>query len=324
VADALGTQALVDIDKISTPAKLLRTVNRSSEAFLGLVESIKQRGFFSSIQVRPGDEEGQYILVDGLQRLTAAKEAGMTKINAVIMKGSEIEAMQASLMANVHRVETKPAEYASYLRQMLAVSPTLTITQLSNQLGKSPQWLNERLSLNDLLSDISVLVDEGKISLVNAYNLAKLPPEEQVAFVDRAMLESTAEFVPAVQARVKELKEAKKQGKAARPATDEFNPNAFLRSFSEIKKELEENNVVEELVAFSGAQGALDGFKLAIKWVCSVDPKTIEERKAEWDQKQQKRAEDKAKREAEKAARKAEEAAKKRADMEAKIDGEVE
>lgn len=318
-----NVQAVVKIDDIREPAKMLRSVNKNSEAFLGLVESIKRRGFFSSIQVRPDDEPGKYILIDGLQRLTAAREAGLEEINVVVVKGSEIEAMQASLMANVHRVETKAAEYAAYLRQMLTVNPTLTMTQLASQLGKSPSWLNERLSLNNLLSDIGEAVNEGKISLMNAYALAKLPPEEQVAFVEQAMTQSTAEFCPAVNARVKELKEAKKQGKSAKPASDEFNPNPFQRPFASIRNELEESTIAETLVAFAGAQGAVDGFKLALQWVCNVDPKTIEERKAEWDEKQKRKADDKAKRDAEKASKKAEEAAAKRAAMEAKIEAEV-
>ena len=309
---------VVSLKDIRPNEVALRAVNRESEAFLGLVESIRQQGFFGAITVRPRiDEETneQYLeLVDGLHRFTAAKDAGLSEINVDICDLSTDQVLEAQLMANVHKIETKPVQYSQQLLRILARNELMTEAELADKLGKSPQWISQRLGLIKIENEeIQRLVNEGKISLSNAYALAKLPAAEQVDFVDRAMTLAPDEFVPTCQARAKELRDAKRAGKDADQA--EFAPTAHLQSLSEIKGELATGEIAKILC--SGLGSAQEGFNMAMRWTLHLDPNSVEAQRAKDEERKRLRADANLKRDKEKAAKKAAKAATAAAEAEA-------
>jgi ParB/RepB/Spo0J family partition protein len=260
-----------------------------------------------------------YELVDGLQRFSAAQDAGVEKINVDIISLDDGQVLEAQIMANVHKVETRPVEYSQQLRRILAMNPLMTEAELATKLGKSPQWIKERLGLTKIVNEeIIGLIDDGKIGLANAYALAKLPAEEQPDFTDRAMTQAPDEFVPAVNARVKEIKEAKRQGKSADEL--EFQPVAFMQKMKDIKDELEKGAIAKALC--KDLKTPLDGFKMAVQWCLHLDPKSVEVQKAKDEERKKKRAEAKAKRDADRKAKKAEKE-KKKADEAAKAAAEA-
>lgn len=323
----MGQLKLVKVSDIRENPVALRTVNRESEEYQGLVDSIKNKGFLGAITVRERKdaETGAlyYELVDGLHRYSAAKDAGIEEINVDITSLDDDQVLEAQIMTNIHKVDTRPVEYSKQLTRILVRNPLMTEAELASKLGKSTQWISERLGLTKIANEnIQTLVNEGKIKLANAYALAKLPAEEMAAFVDRAITLGPDEFVPAVNGRIKELKEAKRKGLDAAP--EEFKPVAFMQKMGAIKEELENGAVGRMLTAVCGVSDAAAGFALAIQWIMHMDPKSIEAqkakddaRKAERDAAQRKRDEAKA----QKAKEKAELAAKEAADALAALQG---
>ena len=321
----MGELKSIKISDIRENPVALRTVNRESEEYLGLVDSIRVRGFLGAITVRTKNdsETGQsyYELVDGLHRFSASKDAGLEMINADVVSLDDDQTLEAQIMTNIHKIETRPIEYSKQLTRILVRNPLMTEAELAAKLGKSTQWISERLGLTKIANEnISLLVNEGKIKLANAYALAKLPPEEMPGFVDRAMTQQPDEFIPVIQARVKEIKEAKRKGHDAAPA--EFQPVAFMQKMKDIKDELSNPQVGPALVAFTGATSAIEGFALAMKWLMHLDPKSVEVQKAKDDERKKVADEAKKKREIEraekakeKAAKAADEAAKSLADL---------
>jgi len=303
----------------------LRAVNREDERYLGLIESIRTKGFFGAITVRPKiDEETQqeyYELVDGLHRFSASKDAGLEEINVDIVDLNDDETLEAQIMANIHKVETRPIEYSKQLLRILSRNPLMTESELAGKLAKSPQWIKERLGLTKIDNEqIALLVNEGKIKLANAYALSKLPPEEMNDFVDRAMTLSPDEFVPAANQRMKEIREAKRKGQDAGEV--EFQPVAFMQKMKDIKEELESAEIANVLC--EGLSTAAEGFQMAIKWCLHLDPKSVEIQVAKDEERKAQREEAKKKKAAEKAAKaaaKAEEAAKVAAEAQAEIEG---
>jgi hypothetical protein len=190
----------------------------------------------------------------------------------------------------------------------------MTEAELATRLGKSPQWVSERLNLTRITNTtISGLINEGKIKLANAYALAKLPADEMAGFVDEAMTKQPDEFVPRVQARVKEIREAKRKGEDAAPA--EFVAVAHCQKTKDIKTEMEAGAIRATLRGL--APNTFDaGFEMALKWIMHLDPKSIETQKVEDEARRKEKSEAKKKRETEKAvqrAQKAKEAAEKAA-----------
>lgn len=308
----MGQVATVKISEVRENKVHLRGVNRESEAYRGLVQSMRNMGFTGAITVRqnkdPETGKDYLELVDGAQRLQAAKDAGLTEINVDIKNLDEQGVLVAQILTNAHRVETKPYQYSDQLRRILILRPTMTEMELASSLGKSAQWIKERLQLVKIQNTkIQALIDEGKIKLTNACKLAKLPVEEQEDWLDRAMTLSPSEFLPQADARIKEVADAKRKGRAAAPAG--FQAVMFLRKVSDIKQEITTPAVCDNLLKENKVKTPAEAFALALKWVMNFDPGSISAQRVEYDKRQQLAAEAKKKKAAERAKDRAEAAA---------------
>lgn len=299
----------------------LRDVNRDSEAFRQLTDSIRSEGVLSAISVRPvseseiGEDGKKYILIDGLQRFSASQEAGLSEIPANIINRTESEALVTQVIGNVHRIETKPIEYSRAIIRILGYYPAMTLGELGAKLNKSPQWLEKILKLNGLNDSIKPLVDDGKIPVGNAFSLAKFPDEEQLAWVDRAQTMTIAEFTLKADERQKEIRTSNRQGNTVGP--EEFKPITLLRSKKDLESEMTAPvmgpALIRELGILEGTkdknEAAQRGFKLGIEWTLNFDKKSIEVQKQKDDARRAKAIEDKNRRDAEKQEKRAKDAA---------------
>lgn len=310
------------VEKIRANPISIRSVNRESESFLGLVESIKNTGFTESISVRERTDEetgDQYFeIINGLHRYTAACEAGLEEIPVSVVDMSDAEVLESQLMMNFHRVAMKPAEYSQHLRRILDMNPTMTEAELSQRLGVSPKFVKDRLNLNRITDPhIRELIDNGDIRLMSAYALSKLPEEEQAAMLDAALTESPAKFAQMVVDRTKQIREERRKGGVVRQPA-EFTPTAHLRRVADLKEAIESAEILRNLEA-QLPEGApqIEAIKLGVKYALHLDPEAVAEQKAKWDAKEAEKAEKKRQREAKKAAKEMAELEKKRAEAEA-------
>jgi ParB/RepB/Spo0J family partition protein len=308
----LGTLKTIKIADVRENPDALRGVNRTSEKYLGLVESVRNVGILHPINVReiPDREDPSrmvYGLIDGLHRFNAASDAGLEEIPVYALNMNDGEVLEAQLMTNVHNIETKYSEYSDQLLRILAMNPTLTLNMLAKKLSKSPKWLGDRLSIMKLHETIRKSVDDGKINLVNAYSLAKLKdPNEQMNFLDRALSESPDVFGPIINNRIKEIRTAKSQGKDAAP--EGFVPVAHLRKTRELEDEIAGSKIAQFFKS-AGHVTNLDDFVMGVRWAAHMDPDSVGQAKAKWEEK-------KAEREKAREKAKAEKDAKKKADAE--------
>lgn len=288
----------------------LRPVDKTGEKFLQLVSNVKQFGILNPISVRPiepaADGTPLYSVCDGLHRFTAANEAGLDTIPAQVISKTDAEVEEAQIVANFHKVETKPAEYSKALNRLLLRNPDLTMAELSGRLNMSTQQLADRLSLVKLSEPIQKLVDDGSVKLTNAVALAKLPVEMQPDWVERAMTQSPAEFVPASNAALKKHREEMRAGRT--PGDPVFEPIPLLQKLGDIKEALGDYRpLAQRLIAAAGPaiKTPEDIFGLALQWTLRVDPVSIETAKAKFEadiaEKNRKKAEAKAERERKKA-----------------------
>ena len=283
----------------------LRTVDRESESYIGLIASIKQQGFMGAITVRSREDtetgETYYELVDGLHRYSAAKDAGLSDIPANIVTMDSDSVMEAQILANIHKIETKPMDYTNQLKRILSRNPLMTEAVLAQKVAKSPQWISQRLGLTKITNPkIVEMVNEGIIVLSNAYALAKLPDEEQLDFLERAQSLSPEEFIPACNERVKELRKAQREGRSSGEA--EFIAQPHLQKMKDIKEALESGDVAKTLC--SSLNSPEEGFAMALKYALNIDPESIKVQEADFDERKAAKAEREKKRTAEKAAKK--------------------
>lgn len=287
----------INVNNIEDNPNALRKVDPENVDYESLVDSIKNVGVLSAISVIVAydakgdpktDEQGNaiYRLVDGLHRLTAARDAGLTTIPAQVLKATEAQAMANQLIANAHTIETKPWQYSQHLVRILMRDQTMTISELADKLSMNADWLNKRLGLVNLSPEIGKMVDEEKITVSNAVELAKLQPvSEQQAFVEKAMSEPPQTFVPAVQARIKQLRAAKREGR--RPGAPEFEARAHLRKPSEVKTAIESGEVAQRVKA-AGISDPGEAAIFGLKWVLHLDEASVSDARAKFEAEQAK------------------------------------
>lgn len=268
----------IPLSQIRENPVALRQVNRGTEGYKELVDSIRQEGLLNPIVVRPmvDPETGEefYGLIDGLHRYTASQDAGKETIPAHVKSMEDAQVLVAQIIGNIHRIETRPVEYSKQLQKILAQDPLLTAAQLAKTLGKSTTWIADRLGLLKIEDRVQGLVDEGKINLSNAFVLAKLPKEEQDGFVDRAMTMTPQEFSATVLERKKQLDKARREGRSV--DANEFMAPVHMRKLKEVRTEMDSPRVGAALLKNSNISTLEQAFQLAVQWVLHQDPTSIE------------------------------------------------
>lgn len=286
------TFKLVPVDAIVANPVKLREVDQESVAFLELVDSVRKDGVINppTVRIVAGEMGEEYQLVDGLHRLTAARAAGLESINVQVKDLDDTGVLLLQISMNSHTIETKPIQYTKALLAILAARPFMTHAELGKEIGKSGAWIKDRLSLSKITNEtIQGLVDEGKISLINAYSLASLPEAEQLEWVTAAQTEAINEFAPKIKARLREIQAANRQSREAAPTG--FVPVPLLRKFGDLTQAPEDTGLIARLA--SKAATVEEAVRLGIQYTLQLDPESVAEQEARWH----------AKKEAEKAAK---------------------
>lgn len=273
----------IPVELIDIPANALRGAKTDEEDFKQLQESLRANGLISAITVRPNpEEEGRYLLLDGVQRFTAAKGLGWTEIDARVRDdvNTEDDALIMSIVANAARVDTKPVEYARAISQYLSRNPLVSKSELAAKMGMSSSWLDSRLRLTELVPEVATLVDEGKIIISNAVHLAKLSEEEQVEFALQAQTSSPADFGELIRAHQAEKRKAARNGET-KPAG--FTPALKHRSIAEISDMINSRESATAHVAALQVADPVDAFLTGVAWAASFDALSQEEQRQNYE-----------------------------------------
>lgn len=134
------------------------------EELAELCESIKQHGVLQPVIVESTGRPESYILLDGHRRLLASRMAGLSEIPAVIREtsGESKERLLIAMVANLQRSDLRPIEEASgYAR--LRDEFGLSAQEIARDVGKSGQYIANRLALLTIDKPIQELIDSGKL-----------------------------------------------------------------------------------------------------------------------------------------------------------------
>lgn len=165
-----------------------------------LIESIQEQGILSPLIVRPLENtEDEYELISGHRRLRAAQKAGAKNVPVFIYAVSRDEAAIMLVDSNLHREHILPSEKArAYKLKMDAMKRSAgrpiknssqlatnydTATEIGKDLGESRDQVFRYIRLNNLISELLDLVDEGRIALTPAVELSYLTEEQQYSLL---------------------------------------------------------------------------------------------------------------------------------------------
>ena len=152
-----------------------------------LVASVRRYGVVTPvILVDTGDGQGRQ-LVDGRRRVLAAKDAGLTHVEAVIYSFDREDARGfpaelLTLTLNELRRPNPVAEAEAIRRLLDRGAPLRDICRAT---GMSPARVKQRMRLLNLAAPLAQALSQGEITVGTAEAAAKLGPTEQRALADR-------------------------------------------------------------------------------------------------------------------------------------------
>ncbi len=295
------------------PEALRTEVVKEGKQYQELVNSLATNGWTSVINATPilnadgtpqfnEHAEEMYQIGDGFHRWTAAQELGMVTMPLLVLDKSERSILALQIANNAIRIETRKAEYAQALKQL--VQHGETIAAVAAMVLKSESWVKDQLSLTNLPESIQKLIDDGQLNAVNAVTLAKLPSSEVEGFVQGALTKPVAVFQQEVDAF---LKERRKALLAGRVIDRSFKPNPLPRKVSALKGLYDEvttqgySQTISRLL--KGVTDPTEAAILMLKWTIQLDPDSVANQKLAYDAEEAKKSADKAKKEAEKKAK---------------------
>lgn len=225
----LGTVTMMPIDLIDDfeghPFEV-----RDDKDMEELVASIKQVGLLEPATIIPNEKKvGRFEMVAGHRRKHAAKLAGLTHIPVIVRDMDHDEATIYMVDSNLKREKLTPMEKArAYTMKTEALrrkmgrkskeeiaaleaqgkKPLTADQELAAQTGESVATVQRFKTLTKLTPPLQKLVDEGKIPVNTAADIAQMKPKEQDALADAIEKEVK---VPSGTA-AKELKEASRAG----------------------------------------------------------------------------------------------------------------
>lgn len=140
-----------------------------------LATSMKAHGVLEPLVVVEAPKD-KYLVVCGLRRLKAAKEARLSGVPIIVRDLNAKQMLEVMLIENLQRENLTPMEEA------------LTFAKLVNELGYSQRSLGEvvgvsqahiskRLSLLNLPKDIQSAVGKGELPVADAVELARVEPK---------------------------------------------------------------------------------------------------------------------------------------------------
>ena len=240
---------------------------RDDPSMMELVESVKQFGVLVPAIARPR-EDGSYELIAGHRRQKACELAGLDSMPVIVMNLDDNDAIIQMVESNIQRENILPSERAkAYKLKMEALkrqgarsdltSPKISAKfrsddSVGDEAGVSGDTVRNYIALNNLIPELMEMVDEKKITLSPAYQIAALPKESQEQLLDTIESEQATPSLSQAQ-RLRKLSQA-----------GELNEDTMLSIMMEQKKPVR-NDIT------------LSGDKLKKYFPRSYSPKRIEE-----------------------------------------------
>lgn len=212
---------------------------RDDQAMLDLIQSVQSHGVLVPAIARPRPD-GEYEIIAGHRRKHASELAGLDFMPVVVLDLNDDEAIIQLVDSNIQRENILPSERAkAYKMRMEAMkrqgartdltSPNISARfhsddELGQEVGVSGDTIRNYASLTNLVPGLMQMVDEGRIKLSPAYQIAALPHNEQSLLLDTIESEQATPSLSQAQ-RMKRLSQ-----------NGELNEDVLLEIMMEQKK----------------------------------------------------------------------------------------
>ncbi len=208
-----GAPVEVDINKVE-PNKLQPRKNFDEDKLQDLAENIKIHGIINPLIVQ--DRGKYYEIIGGERRWRAARLAGFKKVPVIIMKLSEQEFVEISLIDNIQREQLNPIEEAMAFARLIDEF-NLKQDEVAERVSKSRTTITNALRLLKLDKRVQEMIIEEKLTTGHARAMLSITDlDKQYEFAVRAFDEKMS--VRDVEREVKKLLNDKKSAKSGKGA----------------------------------------------------------------------------------------------------------
>ncbi len=149
-----------------------------------LATSLKEKGVIEPLVVRPHPLAGSggYEIIAGDRRYRAARLAGLEELPCIVQEMNDQDAAEAMLVENMQRADLSPLEEARAFQSYVSAGGAgRDVKSLAQRIGKSDDYVRERLALLDLDGEIQAKVESKELALKAARLIARVrDPEERV------------------------------------------------------------------------------------------------------------------------------------------------
>lgn len=236
------TEKNVKLEELrATPRNFFRAPDPEEVKELAL--SIREHGLLHPIVVRP--VEGGYEIISGHRRKQALEYLGVTETTVRVVEVDDVEAELMLIDANLESRALSPMEVARAIRRKKELigerrgrpkncphngdNKGLRYSDvLAQELGISGTQVERYDKLNDLIPELQLLVEKGKLKLTTAVHIATWPPEAQ-----RDLYETLGDEI--TELKVKEVMKLKEESERGY-----FVLGILQKKLEEVEKKLEE------------------------------------------------------------------------------------
>ena len=169
------------------PSQPRRSFNE--QALEELAHSIRQFGLLQPITVRKLGTD-KYELIAGERRLRAAKLAGFTRINAIVMPAIEQESALLAIVENLQREGLNCFEEAQAYYEILR-DHGLTQEELARELGKNQSTIANKIRLLRLGGEVRAFAERHAMSERHVRALLRLADERKQLEIARKVVEQS-------------------------------------------------------------------------------------------------------------------------------------
>ncbi len=199
-----------------------------------LIASVKRLGVKKTIWVTVIDKEF-VVVVDGRRRTFAARAANLPEVEVQILKGSDIELLGFSFLANMGGHAEAYSEISRAAKKMLDAGSSLEDIAAFFQVGVPMVRLY--LAFDELSAETKALVDKGEMSWTAATKLKGMSAEEQKVAIAKMREAGDLSVTAAESAR------AAKMGKVRKDEMPQVAPPPKKRALRKLVERWDEVDV---------------------------------------------------------------------------------
>jgi ParB/RepB/Spo0J family partition protein len=147
---------------------------RTYDGIEGLADSIRTQGLFQPIVVRSTHKPAPlFEVVFGHRRVRAARHAGLSYLDAVLVEMTDRQVVEAQVVENVQRADIHPIDEAEGYRLLHEVHG-VSVAEISARVGRSASVVYGRMRLCGLSARVKKAALDGVLPTTHALLIARL------------------------------------------------------------------------------------------------------------------------------------------------------